>query len=467
MICPQKAYNMSGKASKKGVDPFSKLEMINAYAAGADLGAKEHYVSIHEALVEEGQRATQVFPSHTSGLQKMVAWLQTHCIRSIAMEATGVYWMGAYEALEDAGIQVCLVNARHLKNVAGRKSDVKDSQWLQQLHSYGLLRPSFVPGQEIRDLRAYVRQRSNIIREKSRAMMHMHKALDMMNLKVHHVISNMDGPTGMKILRAIAEGQTHSASLAQYHSKQLLATQEELQLSLEGNYRKAHVFALQQALHRYDFASAQIKACELEIETLLNRMVYEIDTDKIVLEKQAAKPKTRKGKKNDYRFDLKTYLQELTQVDLTAIDGLSESTVLEIISEVGLDLQSKWPTEKHFISWLRLDPREKKSGGKIVGHYQQKGASPACQAFRLAARAAARTRSHLGAFYKKKKAQKGARVANKATARKIAVIFYHMMTRKTPYYKQTDQQYNAKHKAQQIKRLRKNAERLGFVLQRA
>lgn len=458
---------MSSKAKQKGANPFSKLEMINPHAAGCDLGATEHYVSINEALPREGQRATQVFLSHTTGLEQMVKWLLEHGITTIAIEATGVYWMGVYEALEDAGIEVCLVNARHLKNVAGRKSDVKDSQWIQQLHSYGLLRPSFVPGQEIRDLRAFVRLRGRIVQEKSRAMMHIHKALDMMNIKVHHVIKNMDGPTGMKIIRAIAEGQCNAAVLAAYHTKQLLASKEELQVSLEGNYRKAHVFALQQALQRYDFASEQIKACELEIETLLNRMAYEVDTDKIVLGKHPAKPKVKKGKKNDYRFDLRAYLTELAQVDLAAIDGLSESTVLEIISEVGLDLKEKWPTEKHFVSWLRLDPREKKSGGKVIGHYQQKGANPASQAFRLAARAASRTRSHLGAFYKKKRAQKGARVANKATARKIAVIFYHMMNRKTPYRKQTDKHYNSEQEARQIKRLRKNAERLGFKLERA
>jgi len=458
---------MSSKTTQKASNVFGSLEMVTPYAGGIDLGSNAHFVSIHPQLVSDGESATKVFSGHTAGLQKMVEWLKTHKVTTVAMEATGVYWMGPFEVLEENGIEVCLVNARHLKNVTGRKTDVMDSQWLQQLHSYGLLRPSFVPGQEVRDLRSYVRQRNQLVSEKSRAMLHIHKALDLMNVKVHHEIKNMDGPTGMKILRAISEGQTNALLLADFHSRQLKVSKEELQSSLQGNYRTPHVFALQLALERFDFLAVQIQRCELEIETLLSRMTYGLDTDHFLSKGQTAKPKKRKPKKNDYQFELRTYLKDLAGVDLCAIDGLSENTVLTILSEVGTQVAAKWPTPAHFVSWLRLNPNPKISGGKIMGYYSQKGANPASQAFRLAARSMASSKSALGAFYRKKRSQRGPKIANKATARKIAVIFYLMLSRQEPYVKLSDKEYTEKQKALKIKRLQKEAQRLGLKLERA
>lgn len=455
---------MGSKGNQKSLRRPGGLKVVNVQAAGADLGSKAHYVALDPTLAGAGAANVRVFAAHSAGLQDMVSWLRGYGITSIAIEATGVYWMGPYESLEEAGIEVCLVNARHLKNVKGRKTDLGDAQWLQQLHSYGLLSSSFVPEQVIRDLRSYVRQRSNKEKEKSRAMHHIHKALDLMNVKVHHYIKNMDGVTGMKILRAMVGGQTDAGQLAGMHSKRLKVSRQDLHRSLEGNYRAAHLFSLRQALEHYDFAEQQLRACELEIEKTLSLLVTGEEVAEPI--EEPIKPRKGKGKKNDYEFDVQHYVTELTGVNLTAIDGLGASTVLDLISELGLDLESKWPTSRHFTSWLRLAPQVKISGGKHLGHYQVKGANRAHQAFRLAAQGLANSKSGLGAYYRKMRSRKGGKVANKATARKIAVIYYHMMTKKEDYRKSTAAEYEAKYQAKRMNRLKNEAKALGFDLRK-
>lgn len=451
-------------SKQKRLKQSSKLERIRFHAAGADLGATEHYVAVEEDLVNPGELSLRSFATHSAGLAQLVDWLRGLGITTIAMEATGVYWMGIYEALEQEGIEVCLVNARHLKNVAGRKTDPIDARWIQTLHSYGLLRPSFVPEQIFRDLRSYVRQRDNLKGEKSRAMMHIHKAFDMMNVKVHHHLKNMDTPTGMKILRAIVGGQTDSQILSKFHSKHLKVSQEELEISLRGNYRAAHVFGLSQALERYDFVAQQMKTCELEVEKLLALMSDGLA--ELPPQNQPLRAPKRKVQKNEYHFDLKSYLQELAGVDLTAVDGLRASTVLDIISETGLDLKAYWPTHQHFVSWALLAPKVKISGGKKIGHFKVKSVNRVHQAFRLAAFGLANSKSGLGAFYRSVRARRGTKVANKATARKIAVIFYHMITKKEEYRRTSQQDYDQRNEARRIRRLKKQALQLGFELKK-
>lgn len=460
-----------GARKQKKENGSNRLEKIRLDAGGIDLGATFHYVAVDESLLEDGQKRVRCFASHTQGLVELVEWLTSLGIGTVAMEATGVYWMGIYEALEQADIEVCLVNARHLKNVAGRKTDVIDACWIQQLHSYGLLRASFVPEQTIRDLRSYVRHRHNLKLEKGRAMMHIHKAFDMMNVKVHHHIKNMDGPTGMNIIRAIVGGQTNSVELSQYHSRQLKVSQQDLEISLRGNYRKAHLFSLGQALQHYDFAGQQMKDCDEEIEKLLAQMkpaLADLATASPALSRTKKKvKKVKKVKKNEYHFDLKTYLTQLVGVDLTAIDGLREATVLSIISETGLDLKQCWPSAKHFTSWALLAPKVKISGGKTIGHFKVKSVNRVNEAFRLAAYGVAHSKSGLGAFYRTLRARKGAKVANKATARKIAVIFYHMITRQEEYLKTSQQEFEQRTKARRIKKLKQMAHQLGFQVSEA
>ena len=454
---------VSKRSKTKKANRSSELEKIRPDAAGIDLGSKEHVAAVGEDLVKAGQSRVRYFATHSQGVAQLVEWLLSLGVSTVAMEATGVYWMGLYEALEQGGIEVCLVNARHLKNVAGRKSDVIDAKWIQQLHSYGLLRPSFVPEQTIRDLRTYVRQRDNLKAEKSRAMLHIHKALDMMNVKVHHYITNMDGPTGMQILRAIVQGQTDASVLSQFHSKQLKVSRQDLEVSLQGNYRAAHVFALTQALERFDFAARQMQGCDLEIEKMLAQMTEGLDN--LPEQEQALRPSKKKVKKNAYTFDLKSYLHELVGVDLTAIDGLSESSVLDVISETGVDLQQCWPTDSHFTSWALLSPKIKISGGKNIGHFKVKSVNRVNETFRLAAYGLANSKSALGAFYRSVRARRGTKAANKATARKIAVIFYHMVTKQEEYRQTSQQKYEERTKARRIKRLKKQADQLGFKVE--
>lgn len=452
-------------ASKhKKLNRSSGLEKIRLDAAGVDLGAKEHVVAVGEHVVGQGESQIRSFATHTQGLNELTSWLLSLEIGTVAMEATGIYWMGLYEALEQAGLEVCLVNARHLKNVSARKTDVIDAKWIQELHSYGLLRPSFVPEQIFRDLRSYVRQRESLKQEKSRAMMHVHKALDMMNVKVHHHLSSMDGSVGMNILRAITQGQTDSRILSAFHTKQLKVSREELEISLRGNYRPAHVFALTQALARFDFSCQQMEACDQRIEGLLAQIAEGLDS--LPEKGHPLRPVKKKSRKNEYAFDLRSYLKDLVGVDLVAIDGLRENTILTIISETGLDLKECWPTDKHFTSWALLAPRVKVSGGKKIGHFQVKSVNRVNEAFRLAAYGLANSKSGLGAFYRSVRARKGTKVANKATARKLAVIFYHMVTKKEEYRQTSQYDYEERNQARRIKRLKKQASQLGFELRK-
>lgn len=448
----------------KKLNQSSGLEKIRTHAAGIDLGSTFHVVAVGAHLTKADEKAVRTFPSHTQGLRALVTWLLELKIDTVAMEATGIYWMGLYEALELANIKVCLVNARHLKNVSARKTDVIDAKWIQQLHSYGLLRPSFVPEQIFRDLRGYVRQRENLKQEKSRSMMHIHKAMDMMNLKVHHCLSNMDGSVGMNILRAIVDGQTDPTVLSAYHNKRLKVTKQELQISLEGNYRDPHIFALTQALDRFDFSYKQIQECDYKIEVLLAQMADALET--LPHQEFVSRPPNKKSRKNEYAFDLDSYLHELVGVDLTAIDGLRANSVLTIISETGLDLKSCWPTAKHFTSWAQLAPQIKVSGGKKTGHFKVKSVNRVNEAFRLAAFGLANGQSGLSAFYRSIRARKGSPVAIKATARKLAVIFYHMVTKKEEYKKSTQHDFNKKYEAQQIKHLMNKAKKLGYQVQK-
>lgn len=453
----------SKKTNQQG--KLDELEVIHQKTAGIDLGATAHYVSVSRHLVDSTQESLRVFKTHQEGLESMSGWLKELGVQSVAMEATGVYWLGAYEALEKLGIEVCLVNARHVKNVSGRKSDESDSRWLQRLHSYGLLRPSFIPAEAIRDLRSYLRHRQNLEQEKSRSILHLHKSLDMMNVKVHHSIKNIDGQTGLRILRAIIAGQHDPDQLGQLHTKRLKVSKADLIKSLKGNYKAAHIFSLKQALKRYDFTVDQMKECDLQIEQMLAHLTGTFGNDlphKDDLEQpmQAVK---KKGKKNDFHFDVNHYLIQLTQVDLCQIDGIGTKLALQIISEIGLNMD-RWPTSKHFTSWLGLAPRQKISGGKLIGHYRHKKINQAGRLFCKAAFTLSNSRSALGAYYRSMRARKGPQIANMATARKIAIILYNMMSKKVEFQPSSTEEYQQKRTQRQLQKIRRAARSLGLEL---
>lgn len=449
------------KQVKRGAKPeeiakLDSLQQINLNAAGLDVGAAEIWV-----CVPEGRDAPSVreFKTFTPDLHALADWLEQCGVDTVAMESTGVYWIPIYEILEARGFEVCLVNARHLKNVSGRKTDILDCQWIQQLHTYGLLRASFRPAENMCTVRAYVRHRDNLIRYRSAHIQHMQKALHLMNLQLTNVISDITGKTGMAILRSIVAGEYDPVKLAQYRDPRCAKSKAEIAKALTGNYRAEHVFALKQALELYDFYTQQLRACDAEIEQLYAS--FEPTIDKVHPLPAAPKPKRRQNNAPDY--DLRPYLYQITGVDLTRVDGLDTVLVQEIISEIGLDM-SKWPTDKHFTSWLKLAPYNDISGGKVLKRKTGQSTSRAARAFRLAAWAVSRTDTALGAFYRRIRAKQGGPKAIVATARKIACIVYRMLKDKVEYVDRGADYYEDKYRQQVIRNLKRKAAKLGMEL---
>jgi transposase len=429
------------------------LSVLNAKVAGIDVGASAHYVCVG-SLSEESVRR---FGTFTQDLEELSDWLVSLGVDSVAMESTGIYWVNLYDTLESRGLKVCLANARYVRNVPGRKSDVADSQWIQQLHSYGLLSGSFIAEGKIRELRAYVRQRENLEKQKGIQIALMGKSLQLLNIKLHQIASGTELQTSMNIIRAIVSGERSAKELTKFRHPQMKASVEDFEKGLQGNWRAEHLFSLKQALTMYDFVKEQMLECEKEIE----RTLGEINGG----EGDESRAKMTKVKQNDYAFDAKSYLKEIAGVDLTKIRGLDEKTILTILSETGTDL-SKWETASHFTSWLGLSPKPKITGEKIVGHFKQSVANRANQAFRMAAWALNNSKCYLGSFYRKLSSRKGSFVAIKATARKVAVIFWNMMTKKTEFETHSQEEYETKYKDRQLKNLEKMAKKLGMILQK-
>ena len=429
------------------------FEVVHPLAAGVDVGAMEHYVAVPAHLAEQSVRK---FSGFTDDLHALGDWLVSLGITTVVMESTGNYWFCLYDVLEAKGLEVYLVNARHLKNVSGRKSDVSDCQWLQRLHSYGLLSASFIPDQQIRELRCYVRQRDRLEKEKAKDLQMLGSSLTNMNVKLQQVVSDLEGETAMRIIRAIAAGVVDVEQLSQYRHAKMKASEQELKRSLTGNYKAEHLFCLRQVLASYDFHCQQMRQCETQIEQLLASM------QGIPEEDFQSKPKSRKTRKNQYRFELSSYLLACLGVDATRIDGLDENTILEVIAETGIDL-TKWKTAKHFTSWLRLAPNPAVSAGKVLYHKVSKTSSRAARAFRLAARSLHAHKGYLGQLYRRLCLRKGPSTAIKAVARKLAVIFYTMITRQQDYRPQSAEAQIAENQ-RQFKRLSRQAQHRGYKL---
>jgi len=440
--------------NKKRVN-LNSLEQINLNAAGLDIGAEEIWGCVPENRDKENVRQWGTF---TKDLHHLADWLERCQVTTVALEATGVYWIPIYEILEARGFEVCLVNAYSARNVSGRKSDVLDCQWLQQLHTYGLLAASFRPPAEINTLRSYVRQRESILRQRSAHIQHMQKALHLMNVKLTTVVTDITGVTGIQIIRAILEGERDPRRLAQLRDPRCKASETEIAAALTGHYQREHLFSLHQAVAAYDFYTQQLAECEAEIEQQYAAFEPQIDVDKHPL----PKPKRRR-RVNHPNYDLRTYLFALCGVDLTAVDGLDSLLVQDIVAEVGIDM-SRWPTAKHFASWLGLAPNNKTSAGKVKSRHSKKTSNRANTAFRLAAQATGRTQTALGAFYRRIRAKHGAPVAITATAHKIARIVYHMLKERKPYQPQNIETYSQQQRDRYLKRLQRQAGKLGMKL---
>lgn len=430
----------------------TKLTKIFPNSAGIDIGSEKIFIGIESKDVIS-------FSTFTDGYLKAIHYLKENNINTVAMEATGAYWFSLYDLLEESGINVFLVNGRDVKNVPGRKSDVADCQWIQQLHSYGLLRPCFIPDDTIRQLRTYTRLRRDHLSMASQHIQHMQKSLIMMNIKLHNVISQITGVSGMHIIKAIIEGNHDPFELALLCEQSILKKKKDSVIaSLKGNFREEHIFSLKQALDAFEFYQKQIQDCDKKIQKLLET----INQDKPSSPK---KTKAKRVRHNEPKVDnLHEHLMKLTNgKDPSQITGLSDKAFMELIGETGLDL-TKWKTEKHFTSWLCLCPSKHQSG-KSNKKRKKKGHTKAGQIFRNAAFSITNSKySALAAFHHRIKAKKGSLVAIKATARKIAVLYYRVMTEGIDYVEQGLIAYQQKFKEQQIKRLQKQAKQLGLQL---
>ena len=391
------------------------LSQLNLNAAGIDVGATSHYVAVPADRAEPPVREYEAF---TADLYRLADWLAECGVETVVMESTGVYWIPLFGVLEERDFQVMLVDPRRIKNVPGRKTDVRDCQWLQQLHTYGLLSGAFRPDGDIRRLRSYLRQRAMLVEYASHHVQHMQKALTQMNVKLQHVIRDITGKTGMDIMEAIAGGERDPRKLARLRDPRIKADEATIARSLQGHWREEHIFELTQALELYRFYQDKIAECDREIEAQLER--FEDSSDG---EPPAPNGKKR-NQKNTPRFDVQGQLYRMTGVDLTRIDGVDAYTALKVISEIGADM-TKWPSAKHFASWLGLSPNNRITGGKVMSSKTKASANRAAAALRLAANALHRSGSALGAFLRRKKAHMGAPKAITATAHKLARHHLH------------------------------------------
>ncbi len=443
----------------KDVSAQAGLPVVHERAAGIDIGSRFHVVAVAPGLADEPVLTFQAF---TGDIERMADWLMAVGVRTVAMESTGVYWVPVYEVLESRGLDVVLANAREARAVPGRKSDVNDAQWLQRLHACGLLRASFRPGRDIAALRVYLRQRERLLDYAAAHIQHMQKALTLMNLQLHHVVSDVTGVTGMKIIRAIVDGQRDAQVLARMRDVRCKATVETVQAALVGNYQPEHVFALTQALALYDFYQARVAECDTQIE----RSLVTLNVEKPCPTVPIPKVRHRTKQPNDVNFDVRSVLYQLTGRDLTQIHGIGPYLALRLIAECGTDL-SKWRTAKHFTSWLTLSPGCKISGGKVLSAHTRKTTNRVTAHLRLAAVAVGRTSTALGAFYRRLAARIGKAKAVTATARKIAVLFYNAMRFGMDYQDPGAEHYESKYRERVIKNLHRRAAEFGYTLQQA
>ncbi len=403
-------------ARKKRVTPVKDrgpgLPTVHRHAAGIDIGSTFHVVAVPQECDEQPVRS---FQSFTGDLHRLADWLAERAITTIAMESTGIYWVPVFEILESRGFEVLLVNARTVKNVPGRKTDVKDAQWIQQLHEHGLLRGSFRPREGIAALRAYLRHRDRLVEYAASHIQHMQKALMQMNVQLHHVVSDITGVTGMRIIRAIVNGEQRPDVLVTHRDDRCRASVATICQALTGNYRAEHVFALQQALELYDVYQAKITSCDVVIEHAL----ADLNTDTHEPEEPLPRSRSKKRQKNEPKFDVRTALYVLVGLDLTQIHGLGPYSALKLIGECGDDM-SRWPTPKHFTSWLTLSPGNKISGGKVLNSRSRRSSNRAAKLFRISAVSVGRTSTALGAFYRRLAARVGKGKVWPVTETKVA-----------------------------------------------
>jgi transposase len=443
-------------SQRKEIEP----QLFEANAAGIDIGAREIYIAVPADRDDHPVRKCETF---TADLHQMAEWLVSCGITTAAMESTGVYWIPVYDVLEKHGIRPCLVNPRNMKNVPGKRTDFHECQWIQHLHSLGLLHSAFRPDGEVCAVRSLMRHRNDLVEMASQHVQHMHKALTQMNVQFQHVISDVTGLTGLTILDAIVAGERDPAKLAQLRDPHIKASEETIRKSLEGNWRAEHILALKQRLVLYRSYREQINDCDKAIEKLVAAFEPRVDPDEKPLPSDRKEKQRRRKKKSGHPdFDMRTEAYKLFGVDLTQIPGLM-TLVFMLFSEVGRDM-SRWPTSGHFVSWLGLCPDNDISGGKVLWRGARRTKSRAGTLFRLAAHSLHHDQTPMGDYLRRMKAKLGPAAATTATAHKIAIIFYTMVKNQLEYDDSLWVQRDAMREKRIEARLQKQAALRGYKL---
>lgn len=470
----KKACAFTRSSDKGPIRPAASVPVVNRHAAGIDVSSVEHWVCVPEDSVPKGESNVRAFDGFSADLDKLVEWLLACQVQTVALESTGIYWIPVTQKLEEAKIKVVLADARHLRYVPGRKSDVKDCQWLQQLHSYGLLNGAFRPLQDICALRSFLRHRQNLVESAGREVQHMQKALQLMNVHLHHAVSDLVGATGLRILDAILSGERNPQELVKLRDDKLCkkTTKEELEKALQGDWREEHLFALRQGLETYRHLLKQVSQCDAQIQ----KMVTEMKTPEHPVPEGPVPPnpkatETPRKKKRFHRnktglslkLDLTQELTRLCGVDLTQIIGLNVLSVLTIISEIGLDM-NRWRNFKAFCAWLGLCPRNKISGGKVLDSRTAHVVNRVSILLRIVAPTIGKTDTWLGDFHRRMRGRLGPAGANTATARKLACLIYHLLKYKEDFIDVDRLVFQEKVRQQRMNRLRKQANELGMQL---
>jgi len=434
------------------------MPIVHADAAGIDISSTMHAVAVP---ADRDEICVREFGAFTEDLISIAEWLKKCHITTVAMESTGVYWKPLYTVLLEYGFSVALVNARHVKNVTGRKNDMDDAQWIQKLHSCGLLKSSFLPDDMAESLRVLVRHRKRLIEDSSKYVLRIQKALELMNVKIHSVINDITGKTGTAIIEAIIAGERNPENFMQYVDARIKADHDTIRKSLTGNWREEQVFMVSENYELYKYVKQRIVSCEQKIEEYLQKHAA-LNNEGVIekIHEEVVSSVKKKKTKNQPAFNVKAYLKRIYGVDVTAIFGISDNTAMEILSETGTDL-SKWESENHFVSWLNLCPNNKITGGKLISSMvMKKKAGNATQAFRAAANSIQRSDNWLGDYFRRMKAKGGNKYAIIATARKIAIIYYKMVRFKEEFKPVDADEYRKKYKAARIAYLEKQLTKL-------
>jgi transposase len=449
------------------------LPILHAHAAGIDVHSREHWVAVSPGSAPprtNKEAGSSRLPAHvrhfgtcTADLEMLADWLKECGVTTIAMESTGVYWIPLFELLERRGFEVLLIDPRQTRQVAGRpKTDRLDCQWIQRLHSYGLLAPSFRPADEVVVLRSYLRHRQMLIQCAAQHIQHMQKALEQMNVKLAEVVTDITGKTGLAIIKDILAGERNPRRLAKHRDDRCKHTEAQIARALHGNWRDEHLFALQQALELYEVYQQKLDVCDARLETYLTSFADKSQGRT----PPAPKPRRRKRQGNEPLFNVRGLLHRMSGVNLTVIEGIDDGTALTVLSEIGLDM-SKWPSEKHFCSWLGLCPQHQASAGKIKSRHIRRGGNRAARALRMAAQGCHHAKNALGAFYRRIQARCGGPRAIIATARKIAERVYRLLKFGHEYVRQDMDAYEQVYRARLVHGLTRKARELGYRLEPA